>query len=121
VLTDGSAPSSEPAASRDRFVSNFVLDLLSEGDIKAVVGEAQRILRPGGLLCVTSLSSGDGGFSRFVSRVLSRVHAWRPALVGGCRALDLLAWVPPQQWQVRHHAKLAPFGVASEALVAARI
>ena len=121
ILTDGSPPTSEPAASRDRFVSNFVLDLLSEDDIRAVVREAHRILIPGGLLCVSSLSSGAGAFSRLVSRAWSRVHALRPALVGGCRPLELLAWVPSQQWQIRHHSKLAPFGVPSEVVVAARL
>ena len=60
VLTEGAPPASEPAASRDRFVSNFVLDLLSEDDIAAVVREAHRILVPGGLLCLTSLSLGAG-------------------------------------------------------------
>jgi SAM-dependent methyltransferase len=121
ILTDGSPPTFEPGASRDRFVSNFVLDLLSEDDIVAVVGEAHRILVPGGLLCVSSLSSGAGAFSRFVSRAWSRVHRLRPALVGGCRPLDLLAWVPSRQWEVRHHCKLAPFGVPSEVVVAARM
>jgi len=121
MLTDGSPPTSEPAASRDRFVSNFVFDLLSEEDIVAVVGEAHRILVLGGLLCVSSLSSGSDPFSRFMSRAWSRVHRFRPALVGGCRPLELLHWLPPAQWQVRHHCKLTPFGVPSEVVVAARV
>jgi ubiquinone/menaquinone biosynthesis C-methylase UbiE len=121
IVTDGSPPTSEPAGSRDRFVSNFVLDLLSEEDIAAVVGDAHRILVPGGLLCVASLSSGSGVFSGFMSRVWSRVHRWRPALVGGCRPLELRAWVTPPKWEVRHHSKLAPFGVPSEVVVAARV
>ena len=120
ALTDGSPPVSEATASRDRFVSNFVLDLLPEAEIAGVLREAQRILIPGGLLCLASLSTGAGGFSRLVARAWSRVHAWRPALVGGCRPLDLIAWLPPQQWQVRHHSKLVPFGVPSEVVVAAR-
>ena len=120
VLTDGSPPVAEPAASYDRFVSNFVLDLLSEDDIVAVVCEAHRILESGGLLCLSSLSTGTGSFSRLVSRGWSRVHALRPALVGGCRPLELRSWVPSAQWQLRHHAKLAPFGVPSEVLVAER-
>lgn len=120
ALTDGSPPLSEPTASRDRFVSNFVLDLLSEADVAAVLREAHRILCPGGLLCVSSLSTGSGRVSRLVARAWSRVHAWRPALVGGCRPLELLAWLPPQAWQLRHHSKLSPFGVPSEVVVAAR-
>ncbi len=121
VLTDGSPPTAEPPASCDRFVSNFVLDLLSEDDILCVVREAHRIVEPGGLLCLCSLSTGVGPFSLLVSRVWSRVHAARPALVGGCRPLELRSWIPPEQWRVRHHEKLAPFGVPSEALVAESI
>jgi ubiquinone/menaquinone biosynthesis C-methylase UbiE len=120
VLTDGSPPVAEPAASCDRVVSNYVLDLLSEDDIAAVVCEAHRILESGGLLCLSSLSTGTGSFSRLVSRTWSRVHALRPALVGGCRPLELISWVPSAQWRLRHHAKLAPFGVPSEVLVAER-
>jgi len=121
ILTDGSPPTLEQAASRDRFVSNFVLDLLSEDEIAAAVREAHRILVPGGLLCVSSLSSGTGVFSRFVSRAWSTVHGLRPALVGGCRPIELLAWVSSPLWQVRHHAKLTPFGVPCEVVVAARV
>lgn len=121
ILTDGSPPTAEPASSRDRFVSNFVFDLLSEGDIVAVVGEAHRILVPGGLLCVSSLSKGAGVLSRLASRAWSGVHRLRPELVGGCRPLELLAWVPSRDWQVRHHRELAPFGVPSEVVVAARV
>lgn len=120
ALTDGSPPVAEPAVSCDRFVSNYVLDLLSEDDIAAVVCEAHRILEPGGLLCVSSLSTGTGPFSRLMSRTWSRVHALRPALVGGCRPLDLLSWLPSELWRLRHHAKLTPFGVPSEVLVAER-
>lgn len=120
VLTDGSPPVAERAASRDRFVSNYVLDLLSGDDIAAVVREAHRILEPGGLLCLSSLSTGTGSFSRLVSRAWSGVQALRPALVGGCRPLELLAWLPSEAWRVRQHAKLAPFGVPSEVLIAER-
>ncbi len=120
LLTDGSAPADVPTASRDRFVSNFVLDLLAEDDIAAVVREAQRILVPGGLLCVSSLAVGAGGLSRLVSRAWSRLHALNPALVGGCRPLELLDWFPPSQWRIRHHARLTPFGVPSAVVVAER-
>lgn len=121
VLTNGSAPADEPTAARDRFVSNFVLDLLAEDDIVAVVREAQRILVPGGLLCVSSLSVGAGGLSRLVSGAWSRLHALNPALVGGCRPLELLDWFPAPQWRIRHHARLTPFGVPSAVVVAERV
>lgn len=120
VLTDGSPPSAEPGSSCDRFVSNFVLDLLSEQDIAAVVREAHRMLEAQGLLCLSSLSTGRGLLANLVARGWARVHAMSPALVGGCRPLDLLSWVSPQQWSIRHHAHLVPFGVPSEVVVAQR-
>jgi ubiquinone/menaquinone biosynthesis C-methylase UbiE len=120
VLTDGSPPVGEPAASRDRFVSNYVLDLLAEDDISSVVREAHRILEPEGLLCLSSLSTGSGFSSRFVSRIWSRLHALRPGFVGGCRPIELLSWIPSKQWRVRHHAKLAPFGLPTEVLIVER-
>jgi ubiquinone/menaquinone biosynthesis C-methylase UbiE len=120
VLTDGSPPSAERGASRDRFVSNYVLDLLPEDDIAAVIGEAHRILAPGGLLCAASLSGGIGPFSRLLSRTWSRLHALRPTLVGGCRPIDLSAWLPGEQWRMVHHAEIAPFGVPLGVVVAER-
>ena len=120
VLTDGSPPTAEPTNSCDRFVSNFVLDLLSDEDIAAVLREAHRMLEPQGLLCLSSLSTGRGFLSSLAARGWARVHEFRPALVGGCRPLDLVSWLPSQQWSVRHHAHLAPFGVPSEAIVAQR-
>ena len=120
ALTDGAPPASEPAASRDRFVSSYVLDLLSEEDVAAVLREAHRILEPGGLLCLCSLSTGTGVLSRLVACAWLRVHALRPALVGGCRPIELLGRLPAEAWRIRHHARLAPFGVPSEVLVAER-
>lgn len=120
VLTDGSPPTAEPESSCDRFMSNFVLDLLSEEDIAAVLREAHRMLEREGLLCLSSLSTGRGLLSSLVARGWARVHAIRPALVGGCRPLDLLCWVPAEQWSIRHHAHRVPFGVPSEVVVAER-
>jgi ubiquinone/menaquinone biosynthesis C-methylase UbiE len=118
VLTDGSPPTSEPPGSRDRFVAAFVLDLLPESEIADVVREAHRILEPSGLLCISSLTTGIDPFSRLVARTWKRLHRFRPALVGGCRPLQLTAHVPGERWEVRHHARLAAFGIPMEVLVA---
>ena len=119
-LTEGRPPSDEPSASCDRFVSNYVFDLLAIEAIEAVLREALRILRPAGLLCTTGLSTGMGPGSRALARAWSWVQSRVPSLVGGCRPVDVLPLLPAQGWEVRHHSKLVRFGVTSEVLVARR-
>ena len=119
-LTDGSPPTDEPSGLYDRFLSNFVLDLLSLEDIDRVIHEAHRTLRPGGLLGLSSLTTGFTPASRAFGWLWSRIHALSPSLVGGCRALDLLRFLPQTHWDIRHHARVAPLGIALEAVVAQR-
>lgn len=120
ILTEGQPPVNEPAESCDRFVSNYVFDLLSHEDIRAVLKEANRMLRSGGLLCLSGISSGSSFASRVVAAVVSRIQSFRPSLVGGCRPIDLLPFVLQSEWQVQHHSKVVAFGISSEVLVAKR-
>jgi ubiquinone/menaquinone biosynthesis C-methylase UbiE len=73
------------SSSFDRYVSNYVVDLLPAQDIADLVQEAHRLLAPGGKLCLVSLAHGCSLFSTFVSRVWASIHALSPKLVGGCR------------------------------------
>ena len=118
TLTEGGPPLDEPTESCDRFVSNYVFDLLSHEDIRAVLREAHRMLQPNGLLCLAGLSSGTGLASRTVAGIVSWTQARRPALVGGCRPVELLPFLPESEWQVQHHSKVVRFGVPSEVVVA---
>jgi SAM-dependent methyltransferase len=120
-LTDGAPPTDEPSDSYDRFISTFVLDLLASEDIERVIREAHRMLEAGGLLGLSSLTFGFTAASRIVSSVWLKVHALRPSLVGGCRPLELLEALPQKAWRVRHRARLAPFGIPLEAVVAERL
>lgn len=118
VLTGGGAPDSEPPNSCDRFVSNYVLDLLPESEIHSVLRSARRMLRPAGLLCLASLSPGVGPISRTVAGTWSWLQLHWPAIVGGCRPIDLLRFLPPQHWRIAFHRKVVAFGVTSEVAVA---
>lgn len=120
ILTEGEPPVDEPAAYYDRFVSNYVFDLLSHEDIRAVLREAHRMLRPDGLLCLSGISSGSSFVSRIVAGVVSWIQSLRPSLVGGCRPVDLLPFLLQSEWQVLHHSKVVAFGFSSEVLVAKR-
>lgn len=116
--TDGSLQFEAASASYDRFVSTYVADLLSTFDITALLSEAHRLLVPEGRLCLVSLTFGISGLSRFVTGWWERVHRLSPKLVGGCRPLELRAWLPVTQWQLAYHHVVTAFGIPSEIIIA---
>jgi len=119
-LTDGQPQIDLPNESCDRFVSNYVFDLLSHEEIRAVLGEAHRILVPNGLLCLSGLGSGIDIPSRIVAGAARWTHTLFPSLIGGCRPVDLLPFVADSDWCVDHHFRVTAYGVPSEVVVAKR-
>ncbi len=119
-VSEGGPPAGEPAASCDRFLSTYVLDLLSEEEIGSTIAAAHRVLEPGGRLCVCSLTHGITPVSRLVVGIWERVYAHRPAWVGGCRPLELAGFLDREDWRILVDEKVSAWGVPSEVLVAAR-
>lgn len=119
-VSAGGAPVEQGDGSCDRFVSNYVLDLLPETEIEQVLTEAYRMLRPGGLLALASLTQGYTPASRTLMRAWHWLHARQPALVAGCRAITLRDYLPAERWEILHHQRVAPLAVPLEALVARR-
>lgn len=114
ALSDGTVRFPCPDRSVDRVVSTYVLDLLSESDIRRFFSEARRVLVPGGALCLASLTRGVGLPSRIVSSLWAAVFRLNPALVGGCRPIRLGSFVDGREWTVGHEKVVTPFGVPSE-------
>lgn len=117
ILSDGAVrfPLSDHAV--DQVVSNYVLDLLSEADIERFFSESYRVLAPGGKVCIASLTKGVGVASHIVSSLWTSVFRLRPALVGGCRPIQVDTFVNPQVWEIVHRRVVTPFGVPSEVLI----
>lgn len=105
----------------DRFVSTYVLDLLGEKQITAVIGEAHRILRKGGLLALTSLSYGERIFPKLITTAWKTVYHINPKFVGGCRPLELSNYLLSNEWKIKSNQKLSQFGITSEILVAEKV
>jgi ubiquinone/menaquinone biosynthesis C-methylase UbiE len=116
--SDGSPRIPARDATVDRFVSTYVLDLLSSDDIAAVLSEAWRVLSPEGILCLVSATHGRTPVERLTMGVAARLHSLSPRLVGGCRAVDLSSFLEPARWRLLHHGVVSKWGVPSEVLVA---
>jgi SAM-dependent methyltransferase len=110
----------EPDGQFDRVISTYVLDLLSDNDARRTVAEAHRVLTTGGYLCVASLTFGQRPCSRISTTVWRLAYAIQPVIVGGCRPVHLLDFVPTEEWRVVHHETVVEWTLASEVLVASR-
>jgi SAM-dependent methyltransferase len=119
ALADGTERVPVPDGGVDRFVSNYVFDLLSPEASRAALDEAHRVLAPGGLLCVAGLTVAERGVARLVSRAWKGAWMRWPALVGGCRPIRLVDALDPAAWDVRHRRLVTAWGITSEAVTAA--
>jgi ubiquinone/menaquinone biosynthesis C-methylase UbiE len=119
-IQDGTTGIGFPDRSFDRFVSVYVLDLLSSENIQRVLSEAHRILAPGGRICLVSLTRGTTVWCRFVTQAWQFAYRRSPRSVGGCRPVELREYLDTQVWRINHRNVICAFGVSSEIVVALR-
>jgi hypothetical protein len=120
-LTDGSTELELPESSCDRFISNYVLDLMSDDAIRRILGVAHRCLEPGGRLCLVSITLGRGVLPRLVSGLWNCAYAIRPKLLGGCRPINLLDHLDGSSWHVDHASVVSPYKISSQIVIASRL
>jgi ubiquinone/menaquinone biosynthesis C-methylase UbiE len=98
----------------DAVLCCYMLDLLAEEDIRGVLGEFHRILKPGGRLA--ALVMGEQ------ARVFNAIWMWgyrhAPALVGGCRPVALAPILKAAGWRLDLHERLTQGGFRSELFLA---
>jgi ubiquinone/menaquinone biosynthesis C-methylase UbiE len=102
----------------DRFVAAYVFDLLGEEHARALLAEARRLVEPSGLLCVVGLTRGVTRRGRLVAGAWGAVARRAPAMLGGCRPIEVAALLDRDVWQVRDREVVESWGVPSEVLVA---
>ncbi|MGE5173918.1 MAG: methyltransferase domain-containing protein [Betaproteobacteria bacterium] len=120
-VLDGTRGMDFPGQSFDRFVSVYVLDLLSPENILRVLTDARRMLVPGGRICLVSLTRGTTAWCRLVTRTWEFVYRRNPRLVGGCRPVELLEYLGPELWRTEHRNVVCTYGISSEIVVASRL
>lgn len=118
IQSDGTIRFPIDDCSADRVVSAYVLDLLSEENIRAFFLEAKRVLHPGGKVGLVSLTEGVTMLSRLVTVLWASVFQVRATLVGGCRPIRLIRFLDTNLWQLEFHRVVTAFGIPSEVLVA---
>jgi SAM-dependent methyltransferase len=120
VLTEGDVGLPVADGAADRVVSTYVLDLLSPADATTFIAEARRVLRPGGVLALASLAPGRTPPARLVTRLWRALWNVNPALLGGCRPLDLGPLIDAGHWDVTAHFPVTDWFLSSDVLVARR-
>ena len=117
-LTDG-ASAARPGRVRGPRREHLRARPAQPGRRDAFVAEARRVLRPGGLLALASLSSGPHGRRRASSPASGRrVWSLNPALLGGCRPLRLGGLLDPDEWVVLASFPVTDWFLSSDVLVA---
>ncbi len=120
-LTTGEMDLEVDDSSCDRFICTYVCDLLSTNDIHKLLEEAHRILRPGGLLCLASLTAAHGFGAKLATGLWRLTYLISPVLVGGCRPIRLWRYIYADYWEARFRRVVCPGGLCSEILVASCI
>jgi len=75
----------EKDAAFDVVLNNYMFDLLDEQDWPRAITEFYRVLKPGGNLVLANMTAGR----RFGSGIYEKLYRMSPALMGGCRGVQL--------------------------------
>jgi SAM-dependent methyltransferase len=105
----------------DRLVATYVLDLLDESAITGLLDKAHRALAPEGLACLASLTFGTTAASRLTVGLWRTAYAVAPYLLGGCRPIRVLDFLPHDKWDILHREVVVSMTVPSEVVIARRL
>ncbi len=104
----------------DRFVSVYVLDLLSPEAIHQVLDQAYALLNHQGKLCLITLTEGSTPLSWAIISLWRGVRCISPGLVGGCRPLRIPLYLSRERWQIEFDQTVSAAGVPSEIVLASK-
>jgi ubiquinone/menaquinone biosynthesis C-methylase UbiE len=100
------------AGTFDLVLNAYLLDLLPETDFPHVLGELHRVLRPGGRLVLVNMARA----AHWGYRLWEAVYRRRPAVVGGCRGVEVVEPVRRAGFRITAIEQVMQVGFASEVL-----
>jgi ubiquinone/menaquinone biosynthesis C-methylase UbiE len=98
----------------DAVVSCYLLDLLAVEHIGRALAEFRRVSRPAGRLALASMAKQG----RLLSALWMPIYRAVPALVGGCRPVDLTPLLAGAGWRVRSEEIISQGGFRSAVILA---
>jgi ubiquinone/menaquinone biosynthesis C-methylase UbiE len=101
-------------AAFDILFNLYMIDLLLEDDVPAVLREFARVLRPGGRLIVLSMAEQ----ARLVNAIWMGLYRCSPVMTGGCRPLPVAEALAANGWMIDGRELVSQGGFRSELIVA---
>ncbi len=98
----------------DSLLNCYMIDLLPEADIPAVMQEFRRVLGPDGRLVLVTMAQQKPAFQR----LWMGIYRHAPFLVGGCRPIDAAKWLREAGWQVERAEQISQLGFRRALMVA---
>jgi ubiquinone/menaquinone biosynthesis C-methylase UbiE len=100
----------------DLLLNSYMFDLLPEADFPRVLAEFRRVLRPDGRLVLTNLAPATSlGY-----RLWEWLYRVRPALVGGCRGVEVAEPLVRAGFHVVTRERVVQLFFPSEVILAVR-
>ncbi|MEJ2009889.1 MAG: class I SAM-dependent methyltransferase [Acidobacteriota bacterium] len=101
-------------ATFDILFNLYMLDLMLEDDVPAVLKEFRRVLRPGGRLILLSMATQ----APVVNALWMGLYRCSPVGVGGCRPLPVAEKLIDNGWTIDLNEQISQCGFRSELIVA---
>jgi len=101
-------------AAFDILFNLYMLDLLLEEDVPAVLKEFARVLKPGGRLVILSMAEQ----SPTVNAIWMWLYGRSPVLVGGCRPVPVAQTLASNGWKISLREQISQGGFRSELILA---
>jgi ubiquinone/menaquinone biosynthesis C-methylase UbiE len=103
-----------PHGTFDVIVNCYMLDLLSESDIRKVLREFRRILKPSGRVVLLAMARQCW----LIQGIWMFLYTLWPALVGGCRPVPLSGLLSAEGWLIQRSEQISQDGFRSQLIVA---